>query len=222
MSRGWSRAFRTIFAALSLTGSPSMAALFGTHRQTRPKVPSPSGPWPTSEYLSSNSDDSLTISSESPELANKFEQLSSRTSPPSVSASPVSSGRPPSASLTSGSGSPLVTPSGPPIAAKSDFENARLSDRKTCECSERTLMDGRRSRMVGANKSAPSASPVSGVSLKSSLPWPETLVFKLRDEESRRAPEVEPTAWNRCSDGSWKVLKASKTLIHPLSGSSPR
>mmetsp|Transcript_116347 Transcript_116347/g.324180 ORF Transcript_116347/g.324180 Transcript_116347/m.324180 type:complete len:275 (-) Transcript_116347:705-1529(-) len=87
MSRGCKRDLRTILAARSLTTSPVAAAPLGTHLHTSPKVPSPSGPLPTSEYLSSNSDTTLRSSS-SPASRKRFEQLSSRTRPPFADMTP--------------------------------------------------------------------------------------------------------------------------------------
>mmetsp|Transcript_5940 Transcript_5940/g.10191 ORF Transcript_5940/g.10191 Transcript_5940/m.10191 type:complete len:249 (-) Transcript_5940:569-1315(-) len=80
MSRGCKRAFRTIFAAISLSSRITLED-FGVHLQTKPKVPSPKGPFPTKAYLSSNSDLSGCVSSGWMISSKRLEQLSSRTMP---------------------------------------------------------------------------------------------------------------------------------------------
>mmetsp|Transcript_46264 Transcript_46264/g.110859 ORF Transcript_46264/g.110859 Transcript_46264/m.110859 type:complete len:242 (+) Transcript_46264:499-1224(+) len=149
MSRGWRRDFRTIFAALSFTTSPTAAApAFGTHLHTSPNVPSPRGPLPTSEYLSSNSDTTLE-SSISPASKKRFEQLSSRTRPPFAAActwlSPASSFASVAVSEEwpfSGDGCEISSP------ARHDLDAERKAASRCCAGaggSDNRLMDGRRS-----------------------------------------------------------------------------
>mmetsp|Transcript_88886 Transcript_88886/g.229289 ORF Transcript_88886/g.229289 Transcript_88886/m.229289 type:complete len:206 (-) Transcript_88886:1-618(-) len=172
MSRGWSRALRTILAALALSSATS--GLFGLHLQTRPKVPSPSGPWPTNAYRFSNCEESWSNSSSTMLVSrNKFEQLSSRTKHCSLMAlsEPTASRLPASplvlvmSGVSSGAGllSMSIWPATPP---RQDRDAERIGSpprlifepaRPCMKASDRQLMDGRRSRIVGAKRSLPSA-----------------------------------------------------------------
>mmetsp|Transcript_9596 Transcript_9596/g.27780 ORF Transcript_9596/g.27780 Transcript_9596/m.27780 type:complete len:204 (+) Transcript_9596:768-1379(+) len=179
MSRGSNRFFRTIFAARSGFSMLS-AQFFGQQRHTRPKVPSPKGPWPTRVYFLSNSrDSSSSTCSSSNSCKNKLEQLSSRTSP-----SPVSPWRPaqlpprpPRLTATSSGVCGTSAPSTSVFVTSGADVSASLPPRfgrRECDIADEEVrfitllnivMEGTRSRMVGSNMSAPSArSPAGGCS----------------------------------------------------------
>mmetsp|Transcript_58465 Transcript_58465/g.163819 ORF Transcript_58465/g.163819 Transcript_58465/m.163819 type:complete len:233 (+) Transcript_58465:724-1422(+) len=180
MSLGSNRFFRTIFAARSGFSRESALTFFGQQRHTRPKVPSPNGPWPTNVYFWSNSlASSSTCSSSSNSCRNKFEQLSSRTRP-SPCKPVVLPPRPPRPPETSSATAGVVAPD----ASTSAFVTSGARDSPSanprvlkwdCDKADEEFrfitvpsidIDGHRSRIVGSNMSAPSArSPPGGCSL---------------------------------------------------------